>query len=79
MQDTGCFPEIPTKYILTYFFIKNGSHHFNTYISLLSLVPPPEKSLFALLNILLTVWKNVYVFLTKYPFDFIRQLKPIIC
>lgn len=61
------------------FFIKNGSHHFNTYISLLSLVPPPEKSLFALLNILLTVWKNVYVFLTKYPFDFIRQLKPIIC
>ena len=31
MQNTGCFPEIPTKYILTYFLIKNGSHHFNTY------------------------------------------------
>ena len=31
MQNTGCFPEIPTKYILTYFLIKKGSHHFNTY------------------------------------------------
>ena len=24
MQDTGCFPEIPTKYILTYFLSKMG-------------------------------------------------------
>lgn len=49
MQDTGCFPEIPTKYILTYFFIKNGSHHFNTYIPCVgdlhsqNVVIPPEE------------------------------------
>ena len=49
MQDTRCFPEIPTKYILTYFFIKNVSHHFNTYLPCVgdlhsqNVVIPPEE------------------------------------
>ena len=62
MQDPRCFPEIPTKYILTYFFIKNGPHLFTT-----------QKSFFTIF--IENIYKKFfYVILIMYKFPILKGL-----